>query len=354
MAKKSKKPTKPKNQATKKKTRKLRSPKKITKINPKRSKRQQNQPKKNKKLQQNKTDFELERERILAELTDDEYDELVFGNDLENMPHDIFDTYDEPSTEKENNEYIKKLISDSEVILYLLDARDVLYFLDENFEKKINPDNKLLIYVINKIDLVSQNYLKKITTFLEKKTNKNSPKLFCSCLIREKIQELYDNINFEILKFKTTMKTSKKRNNLVKIGIVGMPNVGKNSLIQSFELLINSFCEDQYILFGENKIFCVNSVPGVIYGNTSDEHLISRKYKNIEDIPNANNLLNNLFKYVEPNKLKDVYGFTKKVYNLQGLIGSIKKKYGLKTDKEAQQIILGDIVSGKISYEMSY
>ena len=354
MAKKSKKPTRPKNQATKKKTRKLRSPKKITNINPKSSKRQQNQPQKNKKIQQNKTDFELERERILAELTDDEYDELVFGNDLENMPHDIFDTYDEPSTEKENNEYIKKLISDSEVILYLLDARDVLYFLDENFEKRINPDNKLLIYVINKIDLVSQNYLKKITTFLEKKTNKNSPKLFCSCLIREKIQELYDNINFEILKFKTTMKTPKKRNNLVKIGIVGMPNVGKNSLIQSFELLINSFCEDQYILFGENKIFCVNSVPGVIYGNTSEEHLISRKYKNVEDIPNANNLLNNLFKYVDQNKLKDIYGFTKKVYNLQGLIGAIRKKYGLKTDKEAQQIILGDIVSGKISYEMSY
>ncbi len=57
---------------------------------------------------------------------------------------------------------------------------------------------------------------------------------------------------------------------------------------------------------------------------------------------------------METNKLKDVYGFTKKVEHLQGLIGSIKKKYGLKTDKEAQQIILGDIVSGKISYEMSY
>lgn len=354
MAKKSKKPNKQKDQSNKKKTRKLRSPKKIPDIKPKKSKRQQKQSQKNKKIRQNQTDFELERERILAELTEDEYDELVFGNDLENMPHDIFDTYDEPKTEKENNEYIKKLIGDSEVILYLLDARDVLYFLDKNFEKKINLENKLLIYVINKIDLVSQNYLKKITTILEKETNKNSPKLFCSCLIREKIKELYDNINFEILKFKTTMKTPKKRNNLVKIGIVSMPNVGKNSLIQSFELLVDSFCEDQYILFGENKIFCVNSVPAVIYGNTSDEHLISRKYKNVEDIPNTNNLLNNLFKYVEPNKLKDIYGFTKKVDNLQGLIGAIRKKYGLKTEKEAHQIILGDIVSGKIGYEMNY
>ena len=140
----------------------------------------------------------------------------------------------------------------------------------------------------------------------------------------------------------------------MKIGIIGMPNVGKNSLIQSFELLGNSICEDEYINFDGNEIFCVNSVPAVIYGNTSDEHLISRKYKNVEDIPNTNNLLNNLFKYVEPNKLKDIYGFTKKVDNLQGLIGAIRKKYGLKTEKEAHQIVLGDIVSGKIGYEINY
>jgi len=270
------------------------------------------------------------------------------------MPHDIFDTYDEPKTEKENNEYIKTLIGDSEVILYLLDARDVQYFLDKNFEKKINLDNKLLIYIINKIDLVSQNYLKKIATYLEKETSKNTPKLYCSCLIREKIQELYDNINFEILKFKTTKKTPKRRNDIVKIGIVGMPNVGKNSLIQSFELLLNSFCEDQYILFGENKIFCINSVPGVIYGTTEDEHLISRKYKDIKEIPNTNNLINNLFKYIDYNKLKDIYELTKKVDDLQGFIGAIRKKYGLKNDKSAQQIILVDIASGKISYEINY
>ena len=49
------------------------------------------------------------------------------------MPHDIFDTYEEPKTEKDKNEYIKKLINDSEVILYILDARDVLYFLDNTF-----------------------------------------------------------------------------------------------------------------------------------------------------------------------------------------------------------------------------
>ena len=221
-------------------------------------------------------------------------------------------------------------------------------------KKKINLDNKLLIYLINKIDLVSQNYLNKITTYLEKETNKNIPKLFCSCLIREKIQELYDNINFEILKFKTNTKTPKKKNSISKVGIVGMPNVGKNSLIQSFELIVNSFYNDKYIFFGKNKIFCVNSVPGVIFGDTKDEHLISRKYKNVEDKADNFNLIKNLFKYVDKNKIKEIYGLEENFENLTELIFCLKQKYELKSYQLGIKIILEDLISGKISYEVNY
>jgi len=354
MAKKTKKLTKKKKSPIKKSPHKLSTPKKKIDLQPKNVKKPKKVTKKPKKSKKQRDDFELDHAKILAELTEDEYDELVFGNDIENMPHDIFDTYEEPSTEKENKEYIKKLINDSDVILYLLDARDVLYFLDKNFEKIVNADNKLLIYIINKIDLVSQNYLKKISTYLAKVTNKNFPKLFCSCLIREKIKDLYDNINFEILKFKTTNKTPKKKNAIVKIGIVGMPNVGKNSLIQSFELLVNSFCDNKYINFGGNQIFSVNSTPGIIYGSTENEHLISRKYKNVRDIPNTSGLIKNLFKFADKNKIKEIYSLNKKLENENGLIEEIKKKYGLKNDKSAEQIILDDIISGKITYEMNY
>ena len=354
MAKKTKKLTKKKKSPIKKSPHKLSTPKKKIDLQPKNVKKPKKVTKKPKKSKKQRDDFELDHAKILAELTEDEYDELVFGNDIENMPHDIFDTYEEPSTEKENKEYIKKLINDSDVILYLLDARDVLYFLDKNFEKIVNADNKLLIYIINKIDLVSQNYLKKISAYLAKVTNKNFPKLFCSCLIREKIKDLYDNINFEILKFKTTNKTPKKKNAIVKIGIVGMPNVGKNSLIQSFELLVNSFCDNQYINFGGNQIFSVNSTPGIIYGSTENEHLISRKYKNVRDIPNTSGLIKNLFKFADKNKIKEIYSLNKKLENENGLIEEIKKKYGLKNDKSAEQIILDDIISGKITYEMNY
>ncbi len=295
--------------------------------------------------------MEKEREKIFAELDEDDFEDLFYENDLENMPHDIFDIYDVPKTQKENQEYIKKLVQDSDAILYLLDARDVLYFLDTNFVKNLN--NKLLIYVINKIDLVSEEYLKKIYSLLNQEINKN-PKLYISCLIREKIQELYDKIHIEIIKYKASMKSPKKRNNIFKIGVVGMPNVGKNSLIQSFELLWNSFCEKKYIFFLGNKNFCINSVPGVIYGNNEDEHLISKKYKNVNDLPSSNKLLNEIFKYIEPQRIKEIYELNKKPENLKELLVDIKKKFKIKNEILAKKKILNDIIIGKIGYEINY
>ena len=131
-----------------KKTKK--STKSKRKINSKKIQKNQKKPlnkfPKKKKITKKKTNLEKEREKIFAELDEDDFEDLFYENDLENMPHDIFDIYDVPKTQKENQEYIKKLVQDSDAILYLLDARDVLYFLDKNFEKKINLENKLLIY----------------------------------------------------------------------------------------------------------------------------------------------------------------------------------------------------------------
>ena len=338
MAKKTKKSTKPKRKIISKKIQKN-------------QKKPLNKFPKKKKITKKKTNLEKEREKIFAELDEDDFEDLFYENDLENMPHDIFDIYDVPKTQKENQEYIKKLVQDSDAILYLLDARDVLYFLDTNFVK--NLDNKLLIYVINKIDLVSEEYLKKIYSLLNQEINKN-PKLYISCLIREKIQELYDKIHIEIIKYKASMKSPKKRNNIFKIGVVGMPNVGKNSLIQSFELLWNSFCEKKYIFFLGNKNFCINSVPGVIYGNNEDEHLISKKYKNVNDLPSSNKLLNEIFKYIEPQRIKEIYELNKKPENLKELLVDIKKKFKIKNEILAKQKILNDIIIGKIDYEINY
>ena len=310
--------------------------------------------KKMKKIPKKAKKREEPEELYLDEDYDDLQDYYIYENDLENLPHDTFDIYETPKTIKENEEYLKKLIEESDVILEVLDARDIFYSLDNKIEKLINNENKLLIYIINKIDLVSQNYLKKMINNLSKESNKKYPILLSSCLIREKIKELYDNLKIEIFKYKSGLKVSKKKKEYTKIGIVGMPNVGKNSLVQSFELLVESICDDKYILFEQNKMFCINSVPATIYGTNENNYLISKRYKNVEDIPNPMNLLNNLFSYINVNTIKDIYGLPKKPENLQGFIGLLKKKYGMKNEKLVQHQILRDIICGKITYEINY
>lgn len=63
----------------------------------------------------------------------------------------------------------------------------------------------------------------------------------------------------------------------IKIGIIGAPNVGKNSLIQSLELIINADCSEKYIYFNEDKTFCINSVPGVLFDEAEENNFLISK-----------------------------------------------------------------------------
>lgn len=289
----------------------------------------------------------------------DNLDYLMYENDLDKLPHDKFDTYDIPETVEDNEEYLKKLINESDVILELLDARDINYFRDKEIEKSlINDEHKLLIYIITKADLVSNDYINKIAIKLSEESENKIPVIITSALSREKINNLYQKIKQLIHQFKlnnNTNKTPKRRNELVKIGIIGMPNVGKNSLIRSFELIVNSNCDDKYINFEDNKMFCINSIPGIIYGKDNEQsQLISKKYKIIEDIPNPLSLLTNLLNFIDKNKIKDIYNLTKRPENIEDLISLLKKKFAMKSDKLVGYQILKDIINGKIVYEVDY
>ena len=189
--------------------------------------------------------------------------------------------------------------------------------------------------------------------WLEKFKKKNGIQIISNKRVKKEVT-FHETENNTIINSVSESKNSANKNESVKENEKDEYEIGKNSLVQSFELLVNSFCDSQYIIFGGNKIFSVNSIPGTIYGNIENEHLISRKYKNSGDIPNPSNLIKNLFKFVDSNKIKEIYSLTKKVENEEGLIDELKKKFGLKNDKLAAQIILDDIISGKITYEMNY
>ena len=281
----------------------------------------------------------------------EEIEDIFMQEDLERLPHDKFTIYNVPTSTEENKKYIPILIEESDIILELLDARDIYHTNLSQIEDMINNnEKKLLIYVITKSDLVSEEYICKIKKYLEERNNNKNPVIISSSLMREKIQHLFNELQ-------THIKNIKEKNNdknIIKIGIIGAPNVGKNSLIQSFELIVNSNCDEKYIYFTEEKDFCVNSVPGTIFDeDEKNNFLISKKFKEVKDIPEPINLIKNLLDIVDKGKLQNIYELNKAPDNLDEFIALVKEKYNFEDNNITISIILSDIITGKISYEVN-
>ena len=289
--------------------------------------------KKNKKL------FNVEHEYL------DELDDIFMNqDDIERLPHDKFVTFPIPNSLVENKIYLSSIISDSDIILELLDSRDIIHSRNKELEDSINKnENKILIYVLTKTDLVSNDYLLKIKNILQKENNNLI--ITVSSLKRETIQFFLDELK------KIISKLNLKK--LIKIGIIGAPNVGKNSLVQSLELIINSNCLEKYIFFEDEKIFCINSVPCAIFDEKEENNfLISKKCKNIQDIKEPKKLLDNFMNIVNKNYLKENYDLEKEPENLDEFISAIKLKYEFENDDLSIRKIIDDIIRGKIKYEI--
>ena len=293
----------------------------------------------------NKNIFNVEHEIM------DEIDEILWNQeDIEGLPHDKFTQYLIPSTPEENKKYLPLLISDSDIILELLDSRDIIHSRNKQFEESFkNKKNKLLIYILTKSDLVSAEYLLRAKNILQKEDD-NSIIISISSLIRETIQSFL----IEIKKYTETFKKNIKTNKLIKVGILGAPNIGKNSFIQSLELIFHANCDDKYIFFDDEKTFCINSVPAVLYDELEENNvLISKIYKNIKEIPEPKHLLQNLMSIINNNILKDTYELSKVPENLDDFIYLIEQKYEFKEYNGSIWKIIEDIITGKIKYEIS-
>ena len=290
--------------------------------------------KKNKKL------FNVEHE-YLEELED------IFMNpeDIERLPHDKFTTYSIPLSAEENKNYLPLIISDSDIILELLDSRDIIHSRNKEVEELINKnEKKILIYVLTKIDLVSNDYLIKIKNKLQKENNNII--ITISSIMRETIHNFLSELKKYISKL--------NENKIFKIGIIGAPNVGKNSFIQSLELIVNSNCQEKYIFFEEEKNFCINSVPCIIFDEKEENNfLISKKNKNVKEIKEPKKLLDNFMNIVNKNILKDVYDLKNEPENLNEFVKEIELKYEFENDDLSVRKILDDIIRGKIKYEIN-
>ncbi|MDP7116471.1 MAG: 50S ribosome-binding GTPase [Candidatus Woesearchaeota archaeon] len=112
-------------------------------------------------------------------------------------------------------EVVNKVIAEADILLEILDSRNIGQTRNLEIEKKVNRAGKILIYVANKCDLVDKK-------LLEKETKSLVPSVYVSCS---------KHYGFVKLRERILIEASKKKIDEPRVGVLGYPNVGKSSVI---------------------------------------------------------------------------------------------------------------------------
>ena len=109
----------------------------------------------------------------------------------------------------------ERIINDSDIIIEVLDARFINETRNSEIEDAINKKQKIIIYAINKSDLIKKEDKIKLENF--------KPNALISCKKRTGIKNLRALIKRESKK----IKKSQEKFDKITIGILGYPNTGK-------------------------------------------------------------------------------------------------------------------------------
>jgi len=110
---------------------------------------------------------------------------------------------------------VKKVIRECDIILEVIDARFPKESRNLSLEKIVKSQNKKLIIVLNKADLVPENFVKEAI----KELSFIAPCVYISVTKHHGSKNLFSIIN------------KVREGKAVKVGVVGYPNVGKSSII---------------------------------------------------------------------------------------------------------------------------
>jgi nuclear GTP-binding protein len=226
--------------------------------------------------------------------------------------------YDGKKTNQSRRAYIKDLknvIEDSDVVLEVLDARDPQGCRNIEMENQIISQNKKLVLVLNKIDLVptenARQWLAKLrdehATILFKATTQNQRHSLASksSLHKASMTERTDMVEsmlsgsgavgtdnmIQLLKnYCRNDSSSRKSKHSIVVGVIGFPNVGKSSLINSLKRArvaatgnTPGFTKGIQEIYLDNDIILLDS-PGVVLSKENTDSLILRNAIKIEDL----------------------------------------------------------------------
>ncbi|ORX83553.1 P-loop containing nucleoside triphosphate hydrolase protein [Anaeromyces robustus] len=152
-----------------------------------------------------------------------------------------------------------------DIILEVIDARDPIGTRTLEIEEAINKDEKIIIIVMTKIDLVPR----EVVTQWVKYFSAEYPVVPVVCATQENKNKII-GIETLIKYFKTYGESIKNKVDLkekpVTVGVIGFPGVGKYTLIESFRKFHDKEHEikiENLITLGENLTLL--DCPGVVF-----------------------------------------------------------------------------------------
>uniref|UniRef100_A0A0R3S1L3 CP-type G domain-containing protein n=1 Tax=Elaeophora elaphi TaxID=1147741 RepID=A0A0R3S1L3_9BILA len=139
---------------------------------------------------------------------------------------------------------VRKTVESADIIIEVLDARDPLGSRNRTVEESVLNAGKRLVLLLNKIDLVPKDNVKKWLTYLRQQ----SPTIAFKASTQEQNRNLgrfsSSNLHFStskcvgadlIMKLLLNYCRNKNIKTSIRVGVVGYPNVGKSSFINSLK-----------------------------------------------------------------------------------------------------------------------
>lgn len=196
------------------------------------------------------------------EVEDLDVDEILKGKDLSYMDDEdqVKDNQDSDKSMKAFNKFFKAVVDASDVILYVLDARDPEGTRSKRVEEQIlnSKDHKKLIFLLNKVDMVPNDVVNKWVNYYKNKFPTIPVKGSSSSSIsvaHNFNKNLSQSVTASALM--TSLKSYANKSDLkrsIVVGVVGFPNVGKSSIINALTSKHSNLAK---------KVCPVGNMPGV-------------------------------------------------------------------------------------------